>query len=389
MGTMAQQVLMGSFVFQSATLQIFKELDCTCTLPTPPQVPLMLSRSRRLIGMNHRLPGTICPQSIQVAKIQSAKLNTWVDVDVTRVAKANKTISLAFVAGTNDGFAFSSRNATTTTNHPSVLISTGGTHAIATQDSFLTYGSSGAQGAEYRDGLVYIFSDSTTGVIREYNLVGDSSLSATGRSVALTLNGVDKISHPTGLTYHSTYGTFLGNTVNQVGTIYLLDWAALWNAKTLDGAILHSTVDDLAVNGTRPEFVRIGTTWYLATSDYGSSGNLVRLYDPSKVATVSKTSEPGTLVASFPVGPYVQSLHWVDEKGLLFLVQNTSYGAGWKMTSIDLAASVEAGQQKIVQTFTFPQTSELEGFHMISATRGIAVTSTSTKNTDFITFGWY
>jgi hypothetical protein len=175
-------------------------------------------------------------------------------------------------------------------------------------------------------------------------------------------------------------GTFLGNTVSQKGTIYLIDWAQALATGTLDGAIKATIADDLAVNGTRPEFVRVGTRWLIATADYGATANQIRIYDPEKLKTATHTSDPGVLVYRFKSSTYVQTLHWLDGPGLLVLVQNLRDGQGWRLTVIDLARSIAAGQQVVMQTITMSPQDELEGFHEIAPGRGLFLTSSSSSN---------
>ena len=239
------------------------------------------------------------------------------------------------------------------------------------------------QGVEVRDGKVYLYGDASTGVIREYNLVGTSALTYTGRQILLTTGGRDLVSHPTGLTVSPGIGTFLGNTVAQQGTIMMIDWARALATGTLDGAILATIADDLAVNGTRPEFVRVGQQWLVATADYGAVANEVRIYDPVKLKTATHTSDPGVLLYRFRCSPYVQTLHWLDAQGLLVLVQNQRDGQGWRLTVIDLARSIAAGQQVVMQTIALSPQNELEGFHVVAPGRGLFVTSSSSSNLNF------
>ncbi len=152
---------------------------------------------------------------------------------------------------------------------------------------------------------------------------------------------------------------------------------------TLDGAVLATIADDLAVNGTRPEFVRVGERWLVATADYGSLSNEVRLYDPQRLSTATRTSEPGVLVYRFPSSRYVQTLHWIDSAGLLVLVQNRNHGLGWRLTLVDLARSLATGQQVATQTIDLSPQDELEGFHLIAPGRGPFVTSSSVSNLYF------
>jgi hypothetical protein len=152
---------------------------------------------------------------------------------------------------------------------------------------------------------------------------------------------------------------------------------------TLDGAVLATIADDLGVNGTRPEFVRVGERWLVATADYGALANEVRLYDPERLKTAARTSEPGVLVYRFRCSPYVQTLHWLDSSGLLVLVQNRQSGQGWRLTVVDLARSIEAGQEVVTLTTDLAPQDELEGFHVVAPGRGLFITSSSVSNAYF------
>lgn len=245
-----------------------------------------------------------------------------------------------------------------------------------------------AQGLEFRDGKLYVIGDAEVGVLREYTIENNRALKFTGRAARLTVGGQDKLAHPTGLTFHPQLGVWLGNTVNRKGNIVLLDWEKLLQQGTLDGAIKHEVADDAAVNGTRPEFVRLGSKWFLASSDYGDQGNQVRLYDPQRLAKAAKTSEPGVLAHKFSCGTWVQSLHWIDEKGWLALVQNQIEGLKWRLTFVDLKKSVASGKAEIVQTIDFNPPDELEGFHLTGKKRGILISSSRARNFAFVEFGW-
>jgi hypothetical protein len=251
-------------------------------------------------------------------------------------------------------------------------------------DAPLTITGIGAgQGIEVRDGKVYLYGDAATGVVREYDVTAGNALTYTGRQVLLTGGGRDLVSHPTGLTTAPGQGTLLGNTVSAQGTIRLIDWPQALMNGTLDGAVLATIADDLAVNGTRPEFVRVGDRWLVATADYGAVSNEVRLYDPDRLRTATRTSEPGVLVYRFPSSPYVQTLHWIDSAGLLVLVQNRSSGQGWRLTVVDLARSLAAGQEVATQIIDLSPQDELEGFHMVAPGRGLFLTSSSVSNLYF------
>jgi hypothetical protein len=142
--------------------------------------------------------------------------------------------------------------------------------AIDVVHSVTDLGLGAAQGVVVRDGKVYGYGDLVTakprvGVIREYSM----DLVATGRVVWLRTGDETRITHPTGLTWHSRWGTFLGDTVNKRAVIYRLDWERAWKDGNLDNALLNTIEDDAAIEGCRPCFVEIGGRALLATADYG------------------------------------------------------------------------------------------------------------------------
>ena len=244
------------------------------------------------------------------------------------------------------------------------------------------------QGAEWRDGLFYFYGDRGIGVMREYRVAQRKSLDYTGNEVEFTVKGEDRVSHPTGLTWHKNLGTYLGDTVNGIGTIHKIDWEKLQADKNLDDAILNSTVDDLAVNGTRPEFVTVRGRDMIATADYGEVDNAIRLYDPEALSSASKTSDSGVLIKSIPCTPWVQTVHWMEEEGLLVLIQNQIEGLLWRLSLVDLEASFDSGEAVIVQVLDFEPKDELEGFHFVSPELGIFVSSSRRNNVIFGDFHW-
>ena len=136
-----------------------------------------------------------------------------------------------------------------------------------------------------RDGKIYAYGDvyrsqPRVGVIREYN----ERLESTGRVVWLRRGGKPLIVHPTGLTWHDRYGTFLGDTIKTAdpvrsrAVIYQLDWQKAWSKGDLDEAVLKVIEDDAAINGCRPEFVKLDGRPFLATADYGDLRPEIRLY---------------------------------------------------------------------------------------------------------------
>ena len=174
-------------------------------------------------------------------------------------------------------------------------------------------------------------------MIREYALDdAPPRLNATGRVIDLTRGGANLLNHPTGLALRDGLPSFLGNTVTATkqGMIYRLNFERALLDGTLDNSVLNTTLDDLAVQGSRPEYVRAGNRFVIATSDYGPGPNYIRFYDPARLATASRTSEPGVLIRRVPCGPWVQSLHWVDQLRTLVIVQNIVEGRRWRVTLV-------------------------------------------------------
>ena len=108
---------------------------------------------------------------------------------------------------------------------------------------FTAEGIGAGQGVEYRDGMVYLYGDRhgdpDTGIIREFRLTDEPTLSLTptGRDIVLTRGDRELISHPTGLTHHPDHGTFIGDTVSGKGVIYHIDWAVALEEGNLDNAV--------------------------------------------------------------------------------------------------------------------------------------------------------
>lgn len=244
------------------------------------------------------------------------------------------------------------------------------------------------QGVEWRDGLFYFYGDRGIGVMREYRVLDGKSLEYTGKELQFTVQGADTASHPTGLTWHRDFGTFLGDTVSGTGTIFKIDWESLLEDGNLDNAVINKVLDDLAVNGTRPEFVTVDGRAMIATADYGEVENAIRLYDPEALASAEKTSDPGVLIKSIPCTPWVQTIHWINDRGLLVLVQNQIEGLRWRLSLVDLEASFESGKSEIVQVLDFDPQDELEGFHFVSPELGIFVSSSRKNNVIFGDFSW-
>lgn len=251
------------------------------------------------------------------------------------------------------------------------------------------------QGISFLQGKLYLYGDREVGMIREYNLTGDG-LVYTQREIKLTVNGKDVINHPTGIAYNGKGPTFIGNSIrlNAEGTkwravIYSINWPGLLKTGTLDGNLLNTIEDDACIQGTRPEYVQYKNKWYVATADYGEKANEVRLYDPNKLHSAKKTSEPGVVVQKFSCTPWVQNLHWIPEKGVLVLIQNQIEGRRWRFTFVDLTKSIETGKQHVINSIDLDKTDELEGFSLIgNLSNGIAVSSSRQHNVSFMHLNW-
>ncbi len=207
-----------------------------------------------------------------------------------------------------------------------------------------------------------VFARPRVGVIKEFDL----ELRPTGRFVRLTRQGKPLLIHPTGLTRHEPWGTFLGDTVLQKARIYRLDWEQAWKDGNLDRAVLSEIDDDAAINGTRPVFVSLGGKPYLATADYGDVHPEIRLYDTDRLLAAGRSSAPGVVVHRVLCGPFNQNLHWDEPLGQLICIQNVTAGSGWRLDRLDLARGVADGRSHgpgvRVRTLTFSPRNELEGF---------------------------
>jgi hypothetical protein len=260
----------------------------------------------------------------------------------------------------------------------------------------ITIDSLGAcQGISYLNGQVYLYGDREVGIIRTYQVNGDSLIDQ-HREVKLTIEGKDIINHPTGIAYHAGQPTFIGNSVKPEiaggkwkAVIYCINWEGLLKTGTLDGNLLNTIEDDACIQGTRPEYLQYQKKWYVATADYGNNGNEVRLYDPQLLSKVSKTSTKGVVYKSFKCTPWVQNLHWIVDKGILILIQNQVEGRKWRFTYVDLSKSIASGKQEVIKEVDIDRADELEGFAFTgNAKNGIAVTSSRTDNVNFMKIDW-
>lgn len=232
------------------------------------------------------------------------------------------------------------------------------------------------QGAAMVGDLLALYGDADTGVLNLYSL--DALPPAEPlHTIALTKEGGDLIPHPTGLAHHPELGTYIGSTVRRVGTIFKVDLEAATRDANLDEAIERITDDDLAVNGTRPEFVRYRGEWFIATADYGDVDNALRLYRPGILAKRSRTSVDKVLAHEFPCPPFVQSIEWLDDRETLVLVQNQTEGLGYRLTFCTLGDG--ALNQLAVVDIDVPK-DELEGFVVLPDGRFVMVSSSPEGN---------
>ena len=226
------------------------------------------------------------------------------------------------------------------------------------------------------------------GIIKEYTL----DMKPTGRQLWLTQNETPRLTHPTGIAYLDKNNVFIGNTVKQKGTIFLIDWELAWQDGNLDRAIKHEVVDDKMINGCRPALVAVNGRRFIATSDYGNRGNEIRLYDPMALAKESKTSAAGVLVRKFLCGPFNQNLHWDAEAGKIVCVQNVVAGRGWRLQTLSPSlaelmnqpASSEKPDQVVdlsgSPSLVFSTPSELEGYCQLPNGKSLFVTARRQNN---------
>ncbi|MDR1096814.1 MAG: hypothetical protein LBL57_01645 [Tannerella sp.] len=239
------------------------------------------------------------------------------------------------------------------------------------------------QGVCRINGRIYLYGDRETGIIREYEYK-DSVPVYMHKECRFTVGGKNLINHPTGIAYCEGEA-FIGNSVRDasqqwMATIYHLNWNKLLETQTLDESLIHTIEDDLAIQGTRPEYIEYKGERFVATSDYGNNGNEVRLYRYDLLRKAAKTSESGVLYEKFPCSPWVQNLHWIADKNILVLIRNQEEGRKWRLTLLDLEKSLETRQESIIRIIDFENRDELEGFCLLPDGTGIAVSSSRRNN---------
>jgi hypothetical protein len=260
----------------------------------------------------------------------------------------------------------------------------------------MSFDSLGAcQGISLINGFYYAYGDRECGVIRKYRN-GKDSLEYLPQEIKLTVNDSDVINHPTGIAHKKGLPTFIGNSIrlNKEGTlwravIYNVNWNGLLTTGKLDNNLINIIEDDACIQGTRPEYVEYNNKWFVASADYGNKNNEVRLYDPIKLATATKTSETGVLVAKFTCSPWVQNIHFVKEKNILVLIQNQIEGRLWRFTFLDFKASIKDGHEKVIKVIDVDRNDELEGFTLTAnQNKAIAVSSSRKDNVNLLEISW-
>ena len=102
------------------------------------------------------------------------------------------------------------------------------------------------------------------------------------------------------------------------------------------------------------------------------------MYDPALLVTAKKTSEAGVLVNHFPCLPFVQQLHWIDERGTLLMIENQIEGRRWRLVAIDPWTTPDF---RAVKPFDdLPNRDELEGCTMLDNNHCLLVTSSRAGN---------
>ena len=253
------------------------------------------------------------------------------------------------------------------------------------------------QGVSIQNSKVFLYGDREVGMIREYQLIGDS-LVYQQHEMKLTIQDSDIINHPTGIAFHKNMPVFIGNSIrlNKEGSlwravIYCINWEGLQKTKTLDGNLINTIDDDTCIQGTRPEYVRYQNKWYVATADYGGKNNEVRLYDPNALRNAKKSSDKGVLYKKFHCSPWVQNLYWMADHGVLVLIQNQVEGRKWRFTFLDLEKSIATGGESVIKVIDInSRQDELEGFSFFNNryNKGIAVTSSKKSNSNLMTVNW-
>jgi len=246
-------------------------------------------------------------------------------------------------------------------------------------------------GVEVRGGKIFVFgNDGVSGRIVEYSLInGELERSGYEAGIKLYSNNSYSISQPSGITYHETMGTFIGNSSNESRELYFFDWNILKDSRRLDWSVLNVIEDDLATFSTQPEFVKYNNEWLIASADSSDQSTIIRLYDPFELQQARKTSDPGVLRFQFIAPPGITHLYWRNQTGELLLAQD-SRPSGWRVISIDLKDSIQAEIYRENSVVDLPDRPDrLRGFHYIFGKQAIAVSTGAQGNLSSMSFDFF
>jgi hypothetical protein len=235
-------------------------------------------------------------------------------------------------------------------------------------------------GVEIREGSIFAYGQDNAGngKIVEYKWKRND-LHSTGYENGISLGTT--IKQPTGMTYHDTLGTFLGNSNEIRNEIIFIDWDILKNSRNLGWATVNTTIDDLAKNTSKPEFVQYRGEWFLASVDMGDYSSTIRLYDPLELQSATYTSDYGVLRHAINAPRNIANIYWHNATGELLLAKKKIFG-GWEVIGINLEKSVDSGS--IVRSSIVGLSGgnkAIMGFHYLFGTdRAIIVTSDKKDN---------
>jgi len=244
-------------------------------------------------------------------------------------------------------------------------------------------------GKAYLIGCSTLGCDTHAGAVREFSVdTLNRTLTATGKVITLSNNGFS-LNHPTGLGFIPGTGTVWVSDARPGATpkFCKINWS---NFLARTGTFIERCVideDATPGGGARVEFVRVGTTWFLATADNrdtsGAGQTKVRLYDHRILATATRSSQ--ALYASFLIPPLTQSMAYDARHDVLVLAQNTSTSPslnGWRLRYVNLASSLTAGRAQYVAPYQdLPYNSdaifdEFEGYRLVSSTAAMMTSNT-------------
>ena len=218
----------------------------------------------------------------------------------------------------------------------------------------------------FDDKVAFLGDDAGVGTVDIRNAADLGSSTFVG---TFTVNGVSRLAHPVGLARMDGYPTFVGGESNK---IMQFNWDQFLIDGNLDTAFVSLITDDRGQdNYTRTTYAKADGTVYVVATDYQvpeGETNLLRVYDPTALAAATATSEAGVQLYELPTFTFVQSMAWLEDTHELVLVRNETLFHGWRLTYIDLAAAINAGDSReaVTRERRFPYDTELEGWNRTS-----------------------